>query len=281
MISDVDEALRKLILDTLTVSRQNVDIKYDLPSRDWASRLNRPTIDLFLFDIRENLRLRGAEQYRQVPRNDGTVEIHRNPVRIDLRYLLSAWTKDPEDEHLLLSDTLMTLLRNPTIPEKYCSEAMRKQQFPVVLDAAVYQPEHGPTEKVTEIWGVIGNDIHAGFIVTVTITVDPFAPRIERQVSSLERMVGQTNPNGGSVIVDEKEEKHYDEGFTLVTKKYDPSTLTVVLVERSEVLTVDAEYRVKLPTLPEGKYHLNVIYRGKILKRQVISIPAEDKTVVL
>jgi hypothetical protein len=94
-------------------------------------------------------------------------------------------------------------------------------------------------------------------------------------------MVGQTNPNGGSVIVDEKEEKHYDEGFTLVTKKYDPSTLTVVLVERSEVLTVDAEYRVKLPTLPEGKYHLNVIYRGKILKRQVISIPAEDKTVVL
>lgn len=281
MISDVDEALRKLILDTLTVSRQNVDIKYDLPSRDWASRLNRPTIDLFLFDIRENLRLRGAEQYRQVPRNDGTVEIHRNPVRIDLRYLLSAWTKDPEDEHLLLSDTLMTLLRNPTIPEKYCSEAMRKQQFPVVLDAAVYQPEHGPTEKVTEIWGVIGNDIHAGFIVTVTITVDPFAPRIERQVSSLERMVGQTNPNGGSVIVDEKEEKHYDEGFTLVTKKYDPSTLTVVLVERSEVLTVDAEYRVKLPTLPEGKYHLNVMYRGKILKRQVISIPAEDKTVVL
>lgn len=281
MISDVDEALRKLILDTLTVSRQNVDIKYDLPSRDWASRLNRPTIDLFLFDIRENLRLRGAEQYRQVPRNDGTVEIHRNPVRIDLRYLLSAWTKDPEDEHLLLSDTLMTLLRNPTIPEKYCSEAMRKQQFPVVLDAAVYQPEHGPTEKVTEIWGVIGNDIHAGFIVTVTITVDPFAPRIERQVSSLERMVGQSNPNGGPVLVDEKEEKHYDEGFTLVTKKYDPSTLTVVLVERSEVLTVDAEYRVKLPTLPEGKYHLNVMYRGKILKRQVISIPAEDKTVVL
>ena len=59
MISDVDEALRNLILDSLTVSRQNVDIKYDLPSRDWASRLNRPTINLFLFDIRENLRLRG------------------------------------------------------------------------------------------------------------------------------------------------------------------------------------------------------------------------------
>ena len=281
MISDVDEALRQLILDSLTVSRQNVDIKYDLPSRDWAGRLNRPTIDLFLFDIRENLRLRGAEQYRQVPLPNGMVEIHRNPVRMDLRYLLSAWTKDPEDEHLLLSDTLMTLLRNPTIPEKYCSEAMKKQQFPVVLDAAVYQPEHGPTEKVTEIWGVIGNDIHAGFIVTVTITVDPFAPRIERQVSTLERNIGQTSPEAETLVKAPDEVAHFDEGLTITTKKYDPSTLTVVLEEKDEALPVDEEFRVKLPTLPAGTYHLNVLYRGKILKRQVISIPSENKTVVL
>ena len=280
MISDVDEALRNLILDSLTVSRQNVDIKYDLPSRDWASRLNRPTIDLFLFDIRENLRLRGAEQARQFPRPDGKVEIRRNPVRIDLRYLLTAWTKDPEDEHLLLSDTLITLLRNPVIPDKYATEQMKKQQFPVILDAAVYQPEHGPTEKATEIWGVIGNDIHAGFIVTVTITVDPYEPLVFPQVSSIERNLGQTSPDGGRAVVETGAEK-YNEGFFIRTKKYEPSTLTVVLEERNEVMSVDDEYRVKLPTLPAGKYHLNVLYRGKILKRQVISIPAEDKTVVL
>ena len=280
MISDVDEALRNLILDSLTVSRQNVDIKYDLPNRDWASRLNRPTIDLFLFDIRENLRLRGAEQYRQIPREDGKVEVRRNPVRIDLRYLLSAWTKDPEDEHLLLSDTLMTLLRNPLIPEKYCSEQMRKQQFPVILDAAVYQPEHGPTEKTSEIWGVIGNDIHAGFIVTVTITVDPYEPLVFTQVSSVSRSLGQTSPDGGRAMVETGSEK-YNEGFFIRTKKYEPSTLTVVLTERNVALTVDEDYRVQLPTLPAGKYHLDVLYRGKILKRQVISIPLDEKTVVL
>ncbi len=280
MISDVDEALRNLILDSLTVSRQNVDIKYDLPNRDWASRLNRPTIDLFLFDIRENLRLRGAEQYRQIPREDGKVEVRRNPVRIDLRYLLSAWTKDPEDEHLLLSDTLMTLLRNPLIPEKYCSEQMRKQQFPVILDAAVYQPEHGPTEKTSEIWGVIGNDIHAGFIVTVTITVDPYEPLVFTQVSSVSRSLGQTSPDGGRAMVETGSEK-YNEGFFIRTKKYEPSTLTVVLTERNAALTVDEDYRVQLPTLPAGKYHLDVLYRGKILKHQAIEIPAKEKTVVL
>ena len=280
MISDVDEVLRNLILDSLTVSRQNVDIKYDLPSRDWAARLNRPTIDLFLFDIRENLRLRGAEQARQFPLPDGKVEIRRNPVRIDLRYLLTAWTKDPEDEHLLLSDTLLTLLRNPTIPDKYASEQMKKQQFPIILDAAVYQPEHGPTEKVTEIWGVIGNDIHAGFMVTVTITVDPYEPLVIPQVNAVQRLLGQTSPEGGRAVVETGSEK-YNEGFYIRTTKYEPSTLTVVLAERNEVMTVDADYRVKLPALPAGKYHLDVLYRGKVLKHQQIQIPAKEKTVVL
>ena len=280
MISDVDEALRNLILDSLTVSRQNVDIKYDLPSRDWAARLNRPTIDLFLFDIRENLRLRGAEQARQYPLPNGKVEVRRNPVRIDLRYLLTAWTKDTEDEHLLLSDALYTLLRNPVIPEKYASEQMKKQQFETLLDAAVYQPEHGPTEKATEIWGVIGNDIHAGFIVTVTITVDPYEPLVFPQVSSVERNLGQTTPDGGRMVVEASAEK-YNEGFYIQTEKYEPSTLTVVLSERNTVMTVDENYRVKLPTLPAGKYHLDVLYRGKVLKHQPIEIPAKDKTVVL
>ena len=201
-------------------------------------------------------------------------------MRIDLRYLLSAWTKDPEDEHLLLSDTLMTLLRNPLIPEKYCSEQMRKQQFPVILDAAVYQPEHGPTEKTSEIWGVIGNDIHAGFIVTVTITVDPYEPLVFTQVSSVSRSLGQTSPDGGRAMVETGSEK-YNEGFFIRTKKYEPSTLTVVLTERNAALTVDEDYRVQLPTLPAGKYHLDVLYRGKILKHQAIEIPAKEKTVVL
>ena len=280
MISDVDEALRNLILDSLTVSRQNVDIKYDLPSRDWASRLNRPTINLFLFDIRENLRLRGAEQARQFPLPNGKVEVRRNPVRIDLRYLLTAWTKDPEDEHLLLSDALYTRLRNPVIPDKYASEQMKKQQFQTILDAAVYQPEHGPTEKATEIWGVIGNDIHAGFIVTVTITVDPYEPLVFPQVSSVERNLGQTSPEGGRAIVEAGAEK-FNEGFYIKTDKYEPSTLTVVLAERNAVLSVDENYRVKLPTLPAGKYHLDVLYRGKVLKHQPIEIPAKEKTVVL
>ena len=127
---------------------------------------------------------------------------------------------------------------------------------------------------------MIGNDIHAGFIVTVTITVDPYEPLVFTQVSSVSRSLGQTSPDGGRAMVETGSEK-YNEGFFIRTKKYEPSTLTVVLTERNAALTVDEDYRVQLPTLPAGKYHLDVLYRGKILKHQAIEIPAKEKTVVL
>ncbi len=279
MISDVDDALRKLILESLTVSRQNVDIMFDLPSRDWASRLSRPTIDIFLFDIRENLRLRGAEQFRTVARPDGKIEVYRNPVRIDLRYLLSAWTKDPEDEHLLLSDTLMTLLRNPMLPEQYCSETLKDQLFPVMLDTAVYQPEHGPTEKVTDVWGVIGNDIHAGFIVTVTITVDPYKPQVIPSVTSFEKKLGHLNQ--ASHAVENMTIVKVDQVFRIVTDKYEPSTLQVVLCEKNRNLEVRDDYRFAMPPLEPGQYHVDIKFRGKVLKRQTVDVPAENNEIMI
>ena len=61
MITDVDEALRELLLQEIAIKGNEVDIKFDQPKREWSSRLNKPTINLFLFDLRENLRLRGSE----------------------------------------------------------------------------------------------------------------------------------------------------------------------------------------------------------------------------
>ena len=56
-----------------------VDVKFDQPKREWSSRISKPTLNLFLFDMRENLRLRGAEQYTTINLPNGTSEIKRNP----------------------------------------------------------------------------------------------------------------------------------------------------------------------------------------------------------
>lgn len=281
MISDVDEALRNLIKQGLTVSQQAVNIAYDKPSRDWTARLNKPTIDLFLFDIRENLRLRGAEQQRVEKHSDGTVEVFRNPVRIDLRYLLTAWTKDPEDEHLLLSDALMVLLRNPYLPQRVLSETLKQQPFPIPMDAAVFQPEHGPTDKITDIWSVLDNDIHAGFIVTVTVTVDPYAPDVFTQVKTVERRFGERVAGETTLAAGSEDLSFYEVGYQINPGKYSLSTLSVVFCEQNLPLTITPGGRFQLPKLPAGSYNIDVLSKGKVIKHQTIQIPSDSCEVIL
>jgi hypothetical protein len=130
VIADLDEVLRNLLTREIEIKDNEVDITFDQPKREWSARLSKPTLNLFLFDLRENLRLRGAEQYTTLSRPDGNSEIRRNPVRMALRYLLTAWVKEPEDEHLLLSSALTALLRNPFIPVDRLPERMQSQPMP-------------------------------------------------------------------------------------------------------------------------------------------------------
>src|SRR5207247_2504997 len=57
MIQDVDESLRALVKrDALNGSK--ADIAFDAPNKEWSSRRNTPTVDLYLYDLREDLEQR-------------------------------------------------------------------------------------------------------------------------------------------------------------------------------------------------------------------------------
>ena len=54
MIHDVDESLRALVRrDALNGS--TVEVAFDAPTKDWVAKRNAPTIDMYLYDIREDL----------------------------------------------------------------------------------------------------------------------------------------------------------------------------------------------------------------------------------
>ena len=57
MIHEVDLALRALIEREAT-DGTDVEVVFDAPTKDWAGRRNVPTIDVYLYDIREDLRRR-------------------------------------------------------------------------------------------------------------------------------------------------------------------------------------------------------------------------------
>jgi hypothetical protein len=282
VIADIDEALRKLIIREIEIKGNEVDIQFDAPNRGWSSRLGKPTINLFLFDIRKNLRLRGAEQFTTINHDDGTSEVRLNPIRVDLRYLMTAWVKEAEDEHLLLSSAMIGLLKHPFLPNDLYTENLKSQLSPIPLEVATFTPENGPMDKFTEIWGVLDNDLHAGVLITVTISIDPYKPLTFKQVLTREITFMQDSgigappdePNTKAVRVLSK--KYWIAGGTIKSDKYDPSSLTVVLVEKHLPIQLDEEGKFILPGVVEGEYHLDILLNKKVLKRQKIQVPAPN-----
>lgn len=276
MIPDIDEALRKLLILEIPIKDNEVDILFDQPKRDWASRISKPTINLFLFDIRENLRLRGSEQFTRVDRDDGTVELRRNPVRMDFRYLLTTWIKDPEDEHLLLASALMGLLRNPFLPEHSISDQLKKQPVPIPLEVANFPPEAGPVDKFTDLWGVLDNEMRPGIILTITLSLDPYLPLKFPQVKTRETSFVLNPPHDIPASVETVKiatKKRLALSGILKSDKYDLSTLSLILVERQLPVNLIEGGKFALPKLAEGEYHLDILYNKKVLKRQKFTIP--------
>ncbi len=279
MIADVDEVLRKLLIREIEIKDNEVDIQFDQPKREWSARLSKPTLNLFLFDIRENLRLRGSEQYFIINRPDGTSEARRNPVRMDLRYLLTAWAKEAEDEHLLLSSALMALLRNPFLPVELFTERLKPQPHPCPIEVATFPPEAGPVDKFTEIWGVLDNEMRPGVIVTVTISVDPYKPQTFSQVRSREMRFLQDSGIGKPAdqikVTKKLSKKYWVVSGVLKSQKYNLSTLSLMLVEKQEPVELREGGRFALQRLSEGEYHLDILHNQKVIKRQKIRVPSE------
>jgi hypothetical protein len=291
VIADLDEVLRQLLIREIDIKGNEVEIAFDTPKRDWSSRLSKPTINLYLFDIRENLRLRGSEQFHTLARPDGTSEVRRNPVRMDLRYLMTAWVKEAEDEHLLLSAALMALLRHPFIPDDLTQERLHQPQ-PVPLEVASFPPEAGPVDKHSEIWGVLSNEMRPGILVTITLSIDPYAPVIFTQVRTRETRFVQSTGQGGtqtgaavskvSVPARKPASKTYwSLGGTVKSEKYGLSTLSLLLVEKKLAVELSEEGKFVLHGLPEGEYHLDIVHNAKILKRQKLVVPAPDYEILV
>jgi hypothetical protein len=81
----------------------NVDISFEAPSKEWSTRRSGPALNLYLYDIHEDLQRRGV-QFEEIRNERGLVVERRPPPReFKLSYLVTAWTQRPEDEHRLLS----------------------------------------------------------------------------------------------------------------------------------------------------------------------------------
>jgi hypothetical protein len=168
MIQDVDEALRALVRREVT-SGADVDVAFDAPTRDWSSRRNTPTLDLYLYDIREDLQRREV-MWQAMRDSDGFVTDRRPPPRhYRLSYLVTAWTQRPEDEHRILSAVLSCFVRHERLPDDVLSGAL-VGDVPIFATIALPPPSDRP---LSDVWSALGGELKPSLdLVVVAPLVD-------------------------------------------------------------------------------------------------------------
>lgn len=175
MIQDVDETLRALVKRE-ALNGSQVEIAFDAPTRDWAARRNAPTLNLFLYDIREDMTRRDAAM-APVYSGAGYVTGHAPvPRRFKLSYLLTAWTQRPEDEHRLLGGCLAALIRHDVLAPAEMEGALAEQTIPALVSVAL---PLGPDRSIADIWSAMGGEMKASLDVVITA---PFV--VSRQVAA-------------------------------------------------------------------------------------------------
>lgn len=167
MIEQVDESIRALVTQVLRGS--DVELSFEAPTKEWASRRNKPTVDLFLYDIREDTSRRQVMYEEQRDSNGRVTERKPPPRRFKLSYLVTAWTKRPEDEHRLLSTVLRCFLRYDALPKEVLVGSLADQPLALPVSIAIPPPED---REVPDMWSAMGGEFKPSLDLVVVAPVD-------------------------------------------------------------------------------------------------------------
>ncbi len=294
MIDDLDEVLRQLLIRELPIKNSEVEIAFEQPKREWSSRLSRPTLNLFVYDLHENNKLRASKQWRVEYNRDGTAVQRRQPIRLDVHYMATAWAADPGDEHRLLTRALIVFLRLPSLPEDLLPESLQNQPTPIPIEVA--QPD--ALRNAPDIWSVLDNEMRPAIAFTVTLSLDPYAPVTEPLVRTRELRVGQAvvppepsplaatesrtaeeEPSGPALpqLLDERAGR--DEFWTIGGNLHSErplEDLELTLVERGLYVPILPGGRFTIGNLRAGQYTLEVAVKGEKPHHHQITVPAPD-----
>lgn len=168
MLHHFDETLKKLLYEEGRLNRSEIDIAFDQPTGEWASRLARPTLNCWCYDLRENVKLRTMERQEMV-RNNNMARAIIPPRRIDVSYLVTAWARKVEDEHQLLWRALSVFKRFPALNPDECEGDLRYQQHDIPLLVADMSNN---MVNMVDLWSVLDNQMRLGFIMVATLELD-------------------------------------------------------------------------------------------------------------
>jgi len=164
VIQEVDSALQALIQRD-AIGARDVEVVFDAPTKDWSSRRNAPTIDVYLYDIREDLRRRERGLLNEYDEAQHITARHLPPRYFKLSYLVTAWTQRPEDEHRLLSGLLSCFLRHDALPTDLLTGPLAELGLSVPVTIALPPPED---RSFADVWSALGGELKPSLDLVVS-----------------------------------------------------------------------------------------------------------------
>lgn len=196
MIHDVDESLRALVRRDV-LNGANVEVSFEAPTRDWSSRRNAPTLNLYLYDIHEDLTRRSV-QFVETRGADGKVNGRRmQPRQFKLSYMVTAWTQRAEDEHRLLAAILHCFLRFDALPADILKGEVTEEWGPLRVTVGLPLPAD---RSISDVWSALGGELKASLDLVVTAPFDPERQQVPGPLVLEHRLVTRQAVDLASLI---------------------------------------------------------------------------------
>lgn len=171
MFHTVDAVLQALLEAT---GGPAADVSFATPDREFAPTAT--TLNLFLFDVRENRELRNTSPVMRPVGPAGAPTGYRAsapPMRVDCSYMVSAWStltgaQRIDQEHRLLGEALQWLSRFPVLKvDDPLIEQIITQPLPIPVVVG-----HGAEDRTSgQFWSALGIAPRTTFTLSVTVAM--------------------------------------------------------------------------------------------------------------
>ncbi len=196
-IADLDEALRRLLRRELERRGfEGVEVAFDAPSKEWSGKLTSPVVNLFLYDLRESVER--AEATPTERRSNGQALVSPPPLRLELTYAVTAWTKAVEDEHRLLSQVLAILFSYDRLPEDVLTGQLDDGDRLREAQTSVGRPR----EEKADFWTSVGGQYKASIDYVVHIAVESGATLVRGPEVRMQTVRTRQSPGPAQAMVE-------------------------------------------------------------------------------
>jgi hypothetical protein len=270
-IADLDEALRTLLRRELERHGfEGVDIAFDAPSKEWSGKLTNPTVDLFLYDLRESVDRAVASPTEH--RANGQATVVPPPLRLELTYAVTAWTKAVEDEHRLLSQILAILVSYRHLPEDVL-DGRRDDARLREVETLVGRPR----EEKADFWTSVGGEYKASIDFVAHLTIESGATFVRGPEVRTQTLRTRRSDGPPSTLT----ELHRVGGTVRDPDGAPVRDAWVALPTTGRWTATDADGRFRLGRVPPGEQKLIVRTGSGDEAQATIAVPGAPADVVV